>query len=114
MLGTEFGDPTQPSDDCDEATAILSHRQVNGQKKSKANDGAYKLARSLLAYELNQDAGAYQCQAAADAATAGHALLDALNFNGTGSFLRPKHASYQDALNLHGILDAYNNNILIC
>ena len=52
------------------------------------------------------------CQAALDAAVAAENLLVSLDFDGSGSFLRPKDADYQYALELAAILDAYNNGEL--
>ena len=37
-------------------------------------------------------------------------LLDDINFDGNGNFLRPKDALYSQAVTLAGKLDAYNNN----
>jgi len=112
ILGTLGGDPTLASPDCEDARNILQHREITGRNKVRANDAAYKLARSLLAYELNQDAGACQSTEADDAAVLGHALLDDIGFDGSGRYLRPKDGQqYQDALALHGILDAYNNGL---
>jgi hypothetical protein len=110
-LGVEGEYSGDPNPDCAAAVQILNHRAVDGSKKSHANDAAYKLARSLLAYELNQDAGAcFSAEAAADAAEA-HTLLSAIGFDGTGNnYLRPKDGDdYYTALDLHGTLDEYNN-----
>ena len=117
----ELGDPAaalgDPAADCEDAVNILDHREVdsgdNDKKKNKkrANDPAYKLARNLLAYELNQDAGACYSQDAEDAALAGHALLLEIEFDGTGPYLRSKDEGYAEALRLARILDDYNNGI---
>ncbi len=109
-LGTLGGDPLLPSDDCVSAKRILLHRDIDSNRV-RANDAAYKLARSLLAYELNQDNDACKSALAAEAAEAGHALLDVVDFTGSGSYLRSKDPLYKDAVELHGILDDYNNGL---
>ena len=100
---------------CLDAVNILQSRSLLDGKK-RANDAAYKLARSLLAYLANQVAGAYACPAAALAAVDGQALLVSIGFDGTGAYLvsgkkgTGSAANIAAALNYHGILDAYNNN----
>ncbi|WP_461516285.1 hypothetical protein [Porticoccus sp.] len=101
--------------DCDEAVLILSHRDLNG--KNQASDPAAKLARSLLAYLLNIEAGAGTCTEAENAAADGQLLLESIGFNGsTGYFGKGKAAKddplYHEAIELAGILDTYNNNNL--
>jgi hypothetical protein len=110
-LGMLGGEPSLPSTYCEDAVNILDHSNLSGKKS--ANDAAYKLARSLLAYELNQDATACPSPTAANAAAEAHALLEGIEFDGTGkNYLRPKNELYQDALDLHGTLDDYNNGML--
>jgi len=96
---------------CEEAVAILDARDGSGKKK--ANDGAYTLARALLAAQLNFGAGACTTSEVLDAALAAETLLDELDFDGDGNYLRPRNAHYSSALALASALDAYNNG-LIC
>jgi hypothetical protein len=99
--------------DCATGVAILDKRDVNNNRK-KANDAAFNLASQLLAYYLNQSAGAYSCAAAASAASAGQSLLASEGFDGSGNFLRPRDAGYDNANDYAEILDMYNNNTLSC
>ncbi|MFN2201170.1 MAG: hypothetical protein ACK2UO_08180, partial [Caldilineaceae bacterium] len=105
--------------DCEIAVLVLASREQDGKHKVMSSDAAYKLARSLLAYLANQFPGqpAYFCPAADQAATDAQALLDLVNYIGVGDYLSPKgkvtaekQALIDEALELHGILDAYNNN----
>jgi uncharacterized repeat protein (TIGR01451 family) len=96
---------------CKAAVSILDHRDIVSGKKV-ASDAAYDLARNLLAYRLNQAAGACQSTAADQAALLGQALLDAKNFTGTGKYLTSsKTADYKNALMYSKTLDAYNNGL---
>ncbi|MCA6074466.1 T9SS type A sorting domain-containing protein, partial [Fulvivirga sedimenti] len=110
--GITLGEFTIPANDCETGVLILDQRDLSGRNKKMANDAAYTLAMHLMAFKLNQAAGAYHCQYAIDAAMQADALLTRNNYDGTGSYLRPKAADYTEALELAGILDAYNNNIL--
>jgi hypothetical protein len=92
------------------AVNLLDHRDKNGRKR--ANDAAYKLARSLLAYYANVGALTTPCPEAVAAADAGAQLLVDIGFTGVGSYLRPNHPRYQEAVGLAGTLDEYNNNVL--
>jgi hypothetical protein len=102
-------------DDCDTAVSLLDKRDVNSGRK-RAGDAAYALAAQLLAYELNQNAGAGTCTAASDAAASGHNLLMDIGFDGTGNYLKGNSPQVkedaQDAHDYAGILDEYNNNVL--
>ena len=82
-------------------------------------DAAYKLARSYLAYLLNQDAKAGTCPIAQQAAIDAQTLLVFVGYDGTGTYLggkgRDKAGDPEDiqlANVLNGILDSYNNNEL--
>ena len=46
------------------------------------------------------------------AALAAETLLDQIDFDGTGKYLRPKDALYTTALELAYTLDQYNNGLL--
>jgi hypothetical protein len=101
---------------CVNGVSILDQRKLatapKNAGKKVANDAAYTLAMHLLAAQLNLAAGAETCQEAQDAAVAAEALLVSLGFDGTGSYLRPKDAEYQTALELAATLDAYSNGEL--
>ncbi|MEX0784293.1 MAG: hypothetical protein WD557_16755, partial [Dehalococcoidia bacterium] len=101
---------------CQEAFAILDKSAVNNGKKM-SNDAAYNMAAQLLAAKLNVQAGAGTCAASTQAIADGQALLDLINFNGTGNYLGPKvkgaEAVQRALANAIGAtLDAYNNNTL--
>jgi hypothetical protein len=96
---------------CPVGVLILNKSDINSKKK-KANDAAYGLAAQLLAAKLNVSAGAGTCTAATNAIAGGQALLDAINFNGTGNYLTKASADRTAALNYATILDNYNNNNL--
>ena len=95
-------------DTCAEAFAILNKSTLAGKKS--ASDPAYNMAAQLLAAILNIQAGAGTCTAANEAIADGLALLDAINFNGTGSFKNAAGISGANAIAAD--LDAYNNNNL--
>ena len=80
-----------------------------------ASDAAYKLAKHLLAYQLNIKSGSAPCAAAATAATNAMAMLAKYCFDGTrSSYLPNKGATRTDytlALQYAKTLDAYNNNL---
>lgn len=90
---------------------VLDQRDNVTFKKS-ASDAAYTLAMHLLAYQLNQAAGACVPDAATkDAALKGQALLVKVGYDGNGTFLKPKSPDYQKALTYAKILDEYNNGL---
>jgi hypothetical protein len=100
--------------DCDAGTQnaviILDKRDLNGKKR--ANDAAYALAAQLLAAIANETAGAGVCPEAGQAISDAQVLLDDINFNGEGGYLRPSDALYTPALDLASMLDQYNNGTL--
>ncbi len=104
---------------CEVAVDLLDKRDiadpdvVNDGKKM-AGDAAYGLAAQLLAAQLNVNADAGTCQDALDAIAAGDALLELIDFDGTGGYLKGgKNAALRaEATELAGILDDYNNNML--
>jgi hypothetical protein len=96
---------------CELAVSILDQRDSDNGRKM-ASDAAYTLAMHLLAAQLNYGAGAETCTAASDAILAAEDLLVDIGFDGTGKYLRPKDAEYQQALDLAATLDAYNNGDL--
>ena len=98
-------------EDCEDAVNILSNRDIE-TGKNKAKDAAYRLARQLLAAQLNYAAGAGQCQEATDAIADAEALLVSIGFDGTGNYLRPRDDEYEDAVDLAYTLDQYNNGLL--
>jgi hypothetical protein len=105
---------------CDEGTghavSLLDKRDIERQKK-KASDAAYGLAAQLLAAIANKTAGAEVCTAAEQAIIDGQNLLFDIDFDGTGDYYKKKvdelngHTK-QDANDLAGILDSYNNGTL--
>lgn len=102
-------------DTCQEAVSILSKSTLGGRKM--ASDAAYGLAAQLLAAKLNVVADAGTCPAAITAMTEGQALLDAINFDGTGDYLGSKVKGStltlrNRALAYAATLDGYNNNTL--
>jgi hypothetical protein len=96
---------------CAIGVLILNKSDIVSKKK-KANDAAYGLAAQLLAAKLSVSAGAGTCAAATNAIAGGQALLDAINFNGTGNYLVKASANRTAALGYASTLDAYNNNNL--
>ena len=79
--------------------------------KKNASDPIYTLAMHLMAFKLNQAAGAYYCHLAVDAAQACDALLTKASYAVTGSYLKSvSKADQAYALKLAKILDDYNNN----
>ncbi len=92
---------------CPEAVKILDKSTLNGKKM--ASDAAYGLAAQLLAAKLNVQADAQTCGTANNAIANGQALLDAIGFDGTGSFLKDSSANRTLALSIAETLDQYNN-----
>ncbi len=113
--GITLGDYMLSAGDCTSAVRILNKSDVKNGKK-RARDAAYELASQLLAAKLNHAAGAETCSAVQDAILAGDNLLSAIGFDGSGSYLEPKHKNKADqrqaALNLADTLDRYNNGEL--
>ena len=109
LIPTSVGDLV--IDSCDEGVSILDQRDLGSDRK-RASDAAYTLAMHLLAAKLNLAAGAETCPAVVDAVADGDALLSSIGFDGSGQFLRPRDTEYQNALDLAGTLDAYNNGEL--
>lgn len=110
--GFLIGDLQLGAGDCLEAVAVLDQRNFATGKKA-ANDAAYTLAMHYFAYALNQGAGAEAPNATtAAAALQAQALLDKVDYDGTGKYLtNSKLADYKEALRLAAILDAYNNGL---
>jgi hypothetical protein len=96
--------------DCAKAVALLNKSDIVTGKKMASNE-AYNLAAQLVATRLNFAAGSGQCGAAVTAANQAQALLDLINFTGTGNYnLTPAQKTL--ANQLATILDDYNNNRL--
>jgi hypothetical protein len=107
--------------DCDQGTQdainILDKRDINGNNKKKANDPAYGLAAQLLAALANEAAGAGVCDEAGQAILDAQTLLYEIDFDGTGDYFKKKvdeinGFTKQEANDLAGILDSYNNGTL--
>jgi hypothetical protein len=94
---------------CIEGVLVLDHRDLEPPNQKRASDAAYKLARNLLAAKLNLAADAGSCQEVFDLVAAGDALLTSIDYDGTGSHLRPGDHLYQTAAEIAGYLDDYNN-----
>jgi hypothetical protein len=92
--------------DCEIAVDVLDKRDVDSGKKM-ASDAAYGMAAQLLAAELNLSAGAETCDEVVDAVNAGQNLLESIDFDGTGKYLKGKKGA--DANALAFTLDTYNN-----
>jgi hypothetical protein len=99
---------------CPQAVLLLDKSDIVSGKKM-ASDPAYNLAAQLFAAKLNYAAGAKQCPAATTAIAQAQALLDAINFTGTGAYKNSMTAQQQTLANsLAATLDSYNNNTLAC
>jgi hypothetical protein len=110
LLPQQIGDLSVTN--CAQAVKLLSKQDQNG--RSKSSDAAYELGAQLLAARFNLGAGAETCSAVQQAVLEGQALLDQLNFGGSGDYLGPKSKSpgRPEALSLVSALDRYNNGIL--
>ena len=97
---------------CQQAVKLLSTQVQRG--RSKSSDAAYELAAQLLAARLNLAAGAETCLPVQQAVLDGQALLDGLNFSGSGDYLgsKSKDARRAQAFSLAATLDRYNNGNL--
>ena len=97
---------------CQQAVKLLAKQDQTG--RNKANDGAYELGAQFLAARFNLAAGAGTCLAVQQAALDAQALLDGVNFSGSGEYLgsKSKDAKRTQALSLAGKLDRYNNSNL--
>jgi hypothetical protein len=97
------------------AVSILDKRSIDDGKK-RASDAAYNLASQLLAAIANDSAGAGVCTQAGQAIIDGQLLLEAIEFDGTGSYFKGNKSisgyTASDANTLAGILDSYNNGTL--
>jgi hypothetical protein len=107
-----IGDIT--SMNCTQAVRLLGKSDIATGKKL-ASDPAYNLAAQFFAAKLNYASGAQQCAGATTAIAQAQALLDLINFIGTGSYKNSMTGAQQTlANNLAAILDSYNNNTLAC
>jgi uncharacterized repeat protein (TIGR01451 family)/CSLREA domain-containing protein len=97
---------------CQQAVNILSKQDRNG--RSKSSDAAYELAAQFLAARFKLGAGAETCSQIQQAVVNAQALLDAINFTGSGDYLgsKSKDARRAQALALAATLDRYNNGLL--
>ena len=100
-------------DTCAEAVAVLDKRFYDsGRTKKAASNPAVNMAAQLLAAKLNIQSGADPL-CIGPIITEAQALLVTVNYNGasTGLITHPQAARL---LELNGLLDAYNNNVLTC
>jgi hypothetical protein len=100
---------------CQQAVKILSKQDQAG--KSKSSDAAYELAAQLLAARFDLGAGAETCSAVQTNVVDGQALLDLINFTGSGDYLGSKVKGAlltlrKQALVIATNLDSYNNGNL--
>jgi hypothetical protein len=96
---------------CDQAVRLLGKSDMNSGKK-QASDPAYNLAAQFLAARLNYAKPGTTCAAASTALTDAQALLDAVNFTGTGTYKNMTSTQASQANALANTLDLYNNNKL--
>jgi hypothetical protein len=108
LLGTGIYIGKLDVDTCIEAQKILNKKSLNGTWRG--NDAAYILAAQLLAAKLNVRYGAEKCHIVACAMSYAQELLEAICFNGNGSYLCYPSLKRVKALILACILDAYNDN----
>jgi hypothetical protein len=96
---------------CLEAVNLLAKNAKNGEKR--AGDPIYNMVAQMLGARLNVAAQAGVCTALTTALTDAQAFLDALNFNGTGSYKGVLSASDQNKVNAWGgIFGSYNEGTL--
>jgi hypothetical protein len=103
-----------PIETCEEAVEILEWRQVKvngkvGDGRIFLLDSARKLARQLLAAQLNVGARACTTPAVLQAITQAETLLDGINFDGTRATIYPlSGAQILQTLALRNTLAKYN------
>jgi hypothetical protein len=92
---------------------VMILNQMDTKNKKHSNDAAYTLAMHLLAYQLNQGAGAHACSNMTGIEKEAILILAKYKFNSTGDYLLGNNtktkADYNRALKLASILDSYNN-----
>jgi hypothetical protein len=98
LYGISWGDFELTT--CEDAQKILDNRDLNGV--NRASDPAYNLAKHLLAYQLNQGAGAYICYEMTAIEIEAVDLLISIGFNGTGDYLRKVTKPAETTLNNSG------------
>jgi len=96
---------------CSYAVNILNKTTITTGKKM-SSDPLFNMAAQLLAADLNIQAGAGSCAAAASAINQAHALLTKYNFNGNTYSPKLTTADANLANQLATSLDKYNNNKL--
>ena len=96
---------------CSTGVNILDQRDIKSLKKN-ASDPIYTLAMHLMAFKLNQAAGAYGCPYAINAAQKADGLLVKVGYKATGTYKSLAKADQAYVLILAKILDDYNNNRL--
>lgn len=110
-----FGLLNITSADCTKAVSLLNKTPIDSTKKA-ASDPVFNVVAQLVAYDLNQLAGAGQCAASTTAAAALHAKLIEIGFNGS-TYTKPTTKAGLAALaalmnGWNTTLDSYNNNTL--
>jgi hypothetical protein len=95
---------------CKDGVSILNKSDLLTGKKM-ASDPAYNLAAQYLAAALNYHVGALRCLASDTAVNSSQALLQTINFLGTGTYANKMTALQASTANtLSSFLDGYNNN----
>jgi len=95
---------------CPVGVSILDKRDYKTGKKM-SSDPAYNLAAQYLAAALNYHVGALRCLASDRAVNSAEALLQTVNFLGTGTYANHMTALQASTANiLETFLDGYNNN----
>lgn len=97
--------------DCETGGLILDQRELSGRNRKRASDAVNTLAMHLMAYQLNQGAGACIVPEVGVAAADAQQLLVDINFDGRGRFLRSKNPLYTEALAYAATLGDYNNGL---
>ena len=109
--------PASPTctENVSDIVSLLNMRDIREGLKPKdqnmTSDPAYKLARNLIAAELNYRAGACTTPGVTQAMAEAYALLDDIDFNGAGTQVNKKSADGILANQLAGYLDDYNNGV---
>jgi hypothetical protein len=109
-----LGTLTLGAGDCTKAVTLLNKTPIGGKKS--ASDPVFNAVAQLVAYELNQTAGAGHCPVTDLLVPVMEAKLVAIGFNGV-TYNKPSSKTDQAALaaqfnGWNSTLDSYNNNTL--
>ena len=96
---------------CAQAVNLLAKSAINGDKR--AGDPIYNMIAQMLGARLNVAAQAGVCTDLTTALSQAQAFLDALNFNGTGSYKGVLSSADQQKVNgWGGVFGSYNEGTL--